>query len=195
MYKHTGERLILASSSPRRRSLMAELGLQPEIIAPDCNEDILQGERAPDMVLRLSVSKAQSVAKGCPEAWVIGADTTVLIDGKILGKPEDSGDAARMLRQLAGNWHEVWGGIALVNLSQNVLWSNSFVTRVFMRKLRDQEIAEFIATGEPMDKAGAYAIQGIGSALIQELHGSYTNVVGLNVCALVTELLSRKIIR
>lgn len=176
--------IILASTSPRRRELLSGLGLQFEIQAPDCDESVRDGEAPDALVRRLSLEKASSVANKNKNAWVIGADTIVVIDGKILGKPVDEADAAAMLKRLQGQVHEVWGGFAVVNESLQKKIVEAHVSSVEMIPLTDAEIKSYIKTGEPMDKAGSYAIQGVGAGLISSVEGSYTNVVGLNLAAI-----------
>ncbi len=195
MHKYISEqKLILASSSPRRRELLQEQGLDFQVISPDCDESLIAGEPVKQMVLRLSLEKAKAVAEKYPSNWIIGADTTVFIDNKILGKPGDTDEAVEMLSQISGKWHEVWGGLALINQEKNIFHNYAYCTKVLMRKLTPNQIKNFVASGEPMDKAGAYAIQGVGAGLVAEVQGSYTNVVGLNVCAVIELLSSENLI-
>lgn len=190
----TGVELILASSSPRRRALLAECGLVLPVSAPDCDETIVAQERPEKMVERLALLKADTLAAKYREAWLIGADTTVAIDGIILGKPADYAEAVRMLTMLQGRQHEVYGGIALVNLASQIADHAVYRSVVRMRAMDRPMIDAYVSTAEPMDKAGAYAIQGIGASLIDGVQGSYTNVVGLNLCGLLTMLLDRGVI-
>jgi septum formation protein len=185
-------RLILASASPRRRELLAQAGFEFEVHPAHIPEDPLPGEDPMAYVTRLAMEKAQAVfarvsaSGGLPGLAVLGADTTVTLDGHILGKPSDAADAARMLRQLSGRSHRVITGIALVT-AQSVE-SAAEVTAVRFLTLSESEIASYIATGEPMDKAGAYAIQGRAARWIPRIEGCYFNVVGLPL-ALVSKLL------
>lgn len=196
MFENVPEhQLILASASPRRRELLASVGIKFEILSPDCDETVLRNENAEAMVRRLSLLKAETIAAVKKEAWVLAADTTVYVEGSILGKPCDEKEAFEMLKSISGRWHEVWGGISLVNKLKSVELIQSHKTDVRMRNLSDSEIRKFIETGEPMDKAGAYAIQGMGASLVSEVKGSYTNVVGLNMSAVVEELLKLGIIK
>ena len=190
----TGQRsLILASASPRRRELLAGLGLRFEVRSADVDETPLPGEQAEPYVVRLAREKAGAVAR--PGELVLAADTTVVVDGEILGKPLDADDARRMLRQLAGREHEVLTGIALFELghlddldnpengSAGRTAARADLSRVRIAPLTDEEIDWYVATGEPMDKAGAYGIQGLGSLFVEAVDGNYTNVVGLPVPA------------
>lgn len=178
--------MLLASGSPRRRELLAAAGIAFEVLAVDIDETPGPDEAPETHVQRLAREKAQAALARKPDAVVLGADTIVLAGGEILGKPRDAEDAARMLRVLAGRAHEVLTGVALadargvtVDLARTTVWFGP---------LSDQEIADYVASGEPRDKAGAYAIQGLASKFVQRIEGSYSNVVGLPV-ALVYRLL------
>ena len=181
--------LVLASASPRRRELLAQSGFAFRIEAADIPEDPLPGEDPIAYVTRLARGKAEAVRSrpANASAVVLGADTTVVIDGQILGKPESAADAARMLRLLSGRTHQVITGVSVVSAAQTLTAAE--VTAVQFHSLSDEEIADYIATGEPMDKAGAYAIQGRAACWIPRIHGCYFNVVGLPL-ALVSNLLS-----
>ena len=183
--------LVLASTSPRRKELLSGCNLEFIIQAPDCDESVLPRESPEAMVRRLALAKALSVASNFQQSWVIGADTTVAINGEILGKPLDKIDAFRMLSKLQGTQHQVWGGLALVNQSRNIQWVESHCSSVQLVNLSVDEIEQYIETGEPFDKAGSYAIQGIGAGFVSEIIGSYTNVVGLNLSALLQALKSQ----
>ena len=178
--------LVLASASPRRQELLRNAGIAFEVVPANIPEDSLPGEGAKDCAERLAREKALAVARQRPHDVVLGADTVVVIDGQILGKPSDSSDAARMLRLLSGRDHHVITGVCLVADGQSFVASET--TLVTVNKISDQEIADYVATGEPMDKAGAYAIQGIASRWIPRIKGDYCNVVGLPV-ALVFRML------
>ena len=169
--------LILASASPRRAELLRAAGVSFTVRAADIDEACRPGEPAADYVLRLAGEKAEAVARG--DELVLGADTTVVIDGEIVGKPTDAADAARMLRALGGRWHEVLTAVHLRRGSQ--IRAEVAITRVKFAPLSDEEIKWYIASGEPFDKAGAYAIQGYASLFIERIEGSYSNVVGLPV--------------
>ena len=182
--------LILASKSPRRSELLTAAGISFEVLAADIDETPLPNESPPAYVERLAIAKAQAVfamRPNLPEARVLGADTTVTIDGEILGKPVDEQDAVRMLRLLQGRAHEVHTGVALV--SAHGTRSAVDTTRVWFDAMTDKDISWYVATGEPVDRAGAYAIQGFASRFIPRIEGSYSNVVGLPV-ALVSSILS-----
>ena len=181
-------RLILASASPRRRELLAQAGFSFEVHPAHIPEDPLPVEDPIAYVIRLAREKAQVVFDelGDAEAVVLGADTTVTLDNHILGKPEDAADAARMLRLLSGRTHRVITGIAVVTASGAEVAAEA--TGVRFLTLSDEEIAAYIATGEPMDKAGAYGIQGRAARWIPRVEGCYFNVVGLPL-ALVAMML------
>jgi septum formation protein len=181
--------LILASASPRRLELLRAAGIEFEVQPADILEEPRAGESAQDCAERLAREKAIVVSALRPGDAVLGADTVVVIDNQILGKPADAADAARMLRMLSGRTHQVITGICLVVGGQ---WSvASETTSVTMSEISEKEIADCIATGEPMDKAGAYAIQGIASRWIPCIEGDYSNVVGLPI-ALVYRMLREK---
>jgi septum formation protein len=181
--------LVLASASPRRQELLRNAGIPFEVRPADIPEDPLPGEVARDCAERLAREKALAIATKCPTDVVLGADTVVVIDGRILGKPSDAAEAARMLRMLSGRQHQVITGVCLVASGQCSAASET--TSVEMSEIADPEIAAYVASGEPMDKAGAYAIQGIASRWIPRIDGDYSNVVGLPV-ALVWRMLRQK---
>jgi septum formation protein len=191
--------LVLASASPRRQELLRNAGIAFMVRPANVDETPLGGEGARDCAERLAREKALAVWQTHPQDLVLGADTVVVVDGTILGKPVDAADAARMLRMLAGRTHEVITGVCLVKpiSGQGAAASDerlphsttaSETTVVTMVDIPDQEILEYVATREPMDKAGAYAIQGKASRWIPRIEGDYSNVVGLPV-ALVYRLL------
>ncbi len=179
--------LILASSSPRRRELLTEAGIAFTVHPADIDEAHRAGESPIAFTLRLAREKAEAVSAQHPGATVLGADTIVVCDEEILGKPSNETDAARMLNKLSGRDHQVITGVALVSLSGTQ--THAETTIVTMRKITEEEIQNYIATGEPMDKAGAYAIQGAASAFIPQIVGDYSNVVGLPM-KLVRQMLS-----
>jgi len=193
-----GFMLVLASASPRRRDLLAQAGFTFTVAPALIPEDLRPGENPLAYVTRLAREKAQSVyaglgsglGSGDESTVVLGADTTVVApNGEVLGKPADAADAARMLRLLSGATHEVMTGVAVVSASGIEIAAE--VTHVSVVTLSDEEIAAYIATGEPMDKAGAYAIQGIASRWIPRIEGDYSNVVGLPI-ALVYRMLRER---
>jgi septum formation protein len=182
--------LILASASPRRRELLSQAGFSFQIVPADIDERVHADEDPVAYVTRLAREKAQAVFSGLAtenaDAVVLGADTTVIVDDQILGKPADAADAARMLRLLAGRRHRVATGVAVVRAG--AVESAAEVTTVEFLPMSEEEIAAYVATGEPMDKAGAYAIQGRAARWIPRIEGCYFNVVGLPL-ALVSALL------
>ena len=187
--------LILASASPRRRELLTQAGLKFTVAAADLNENLLPDEAAAAYVQRLAEEKAQSVwnahqSSDTPDdpLMVLGADTCVVCDGHILGKPADTTDARRMLELLSGRTHAVLTGLAVI--SGRKIVRDVEVTQVTFNQLNDREIAQYIANGEPLDKAGAYGIQGYAARWIPRIEGCYFNVMGLPIArtvALLTE--------
>lgn len=176
-------KLILASGSPRRRELLERMGLQFEVRAADADETLVPGLTAQEQVVRLSKLKAQAVAPLFDqETVIVAADTVVVLDGVILGKPKDPGDAKKMLTAFSGRCHHVLTGMTV--LGPAGLESHCEETEVYFRPLSEAEIDAYIATGEPMDKAGAYGIQGYAALFVEKLVGDYYNVMGLPVCAL-----------
>ncbi len=179
--------LVLASASPRRREVLSNAGLRFEVRPASIDERPEAGESAEACVIRLARAKAEAVVLNAGEV-VLGADTVVRVDGMILGKPASSEDAARMLHLLSGRWHEVLTGVCVRSSSRSFV--DTVTTRVHMLPIDQGEIDEYVRGGEPMDKAGAYAIQGIASRFIDRIEGCYFNVVGLPV-ARVFELYRR----
>ncbi len=170
-------RVILASSSPRRRELLNLIGIPHDVLPADVNESLHAGEQPVPHAERLARAKALTVAAREPSAVVIGADTIVVVDDEILGKPADEGDAYRMLRMLSGREHRVVTAVA-VALDGEIVSSVEEV-QVTFRDLSDSEIADYIATREPMDKAGSYGIQGYGATIVRKVEGDYFAVMGL----------------
>ena len=170
-------RLVLASASPRRRDLLQGLRLAFEVRSAEIDESLLADELPEDHVLRLARSKARAMA--LPGELVLAADTIVVLDGLILGKPADPAEAEQMLRQLAGRKHEVYSGVALHEPSSSATVSAAERSEVRIAALSDEEIRWYVSTGEPLDKAGSYAIQGLGALFVEAIIGNYTNVVGL----------------
>ena len=180
--------LVLASASPRRQELLRNAGISFEVQPAHIPEDPLPGEGPQACAERLAREKALAVARQRPDDVVLGADTVVVVDGQILGKPLDFADASRMLRILSGRQHQVITGVALVASGQSSV--SSEMTSVTMSEITGEEIAAYAASGEPMDKAGAYAIQGLASRWIPRIEGDYSNVVGLPI-ALVWRMLKQ----
>ena len=181
---------ILASQSPRRRELLSSIGLVFDVVPSDVPEVHQPGESPEEYVARLSRDKAEVVAAKHPDAWIIAADTTVLLGDQLLEKPADAGDAQRMLGLIAGKTHIVYSGVTLQNAARNWRETRVAESEVRMLPLDERDIAWYVSTGEPRDKAGAYAVQGIGAMFIDSIHGSYTNVVGLPL-ALLFQMLRR----
>jgi septum formation protein len=192
---HENSPLILASKSPRRRYLLEQAGLEFSVIPSNIDESRMPRSSPEAYVRILSEAKADSVSQKYPEKWVIGADTIVLNNGDILGKPESKDDARTMLQRLSGQTHQVLTGYTIVCKAKNKKFSETVKTDVRFKYLSDEEIDWYIHTGEPFGKAGSYAIQGIGTFLVKSIHGSYTNVVGLPVCEVIEFLIKEGIIR
>lgn len=179
LMKKSKPSLILASNSPRRFALLKQLHLEFSVVPAEIREEIQRDESPKDYVLRIALAKAEQVSDRYPECTVIGADTIVVIGNKILGKPEDKARAKEMLRELEGKEHDVITGISVMNRSKNIVLGRTVKTRVKMKALSEEEIDAYILTNEPLDKAGGYGIQEMGAVFIEEIKGSYTNVVGL----------------
>ncbi|MCX5816419.1 MAG: Maf family protein [Proteobacteria bacterium] len=185
-----GDSIILASESTRRVDILRTLGISFSIIPPNIDERRRKDELPKDFVLRVSYEKAHKVGNLFPDKWVIGADTVVVLKGKILGKPKNDSDAFNMLKILSGKWHRVITGYCVLNISRNITYRDAVETRVYVRGLSDDEIKRYIKTSEPFDKAGSYAVQGKGGYMVKEIKGSYANVVGLPICEVAEALLS-----
>ena len=176
--------LVLASASPRRSDLLRAAGIAFEVVTADVDESIRAGEAPHAYVSRLAESKARTAAASCPGRFVLGADTVVVLGSSILGKPRDDADARRMLGLLSGRVHGVLTGVCLLSPAASAGQPAAVqvaATSVQMAVLSDAEIGWYVASGEPMDKAGAYAIQSLASRFVERLEGSYSNVVGLPV--------------
>ena len=184
------EAIILASGSPRRRELLARLGLPFSVVVSEVDETIELAQRVPEALARLAERKARAVAASVGHGLVIGADTAVVRDGAILGKPRDEEDAKRLLRLLRDRAHHVVTGVAVMDAATGRVERGAARTEVRMRAYGDDEIAAYVATGEPLDKAGGYGIQARGGALVAAIAGCFNNVVGLPLCE-VAELLRR----
>lgn len=185
--------IVLASASPRRSDLLAREGIDFEIVPADIPELQRAGEAPGDLAIRLASEKALAVAERIgtePARWVLGADTIVIIDGKVLGKPTDAADAEHLLGQLKGRTHSVITGFAWANSGNLSVHCQSEESRVSMIDVSAEEIRDYVATGEPMDKAGAYAVQGMGGKLVERVDGSIDNVIGLPVKEVLASLAS-----
>ena len=174
-------RIVLASASPRSSELLTAAGVTFEVIPGAVNELPFHAEAPADYIMRLARAKAVDVARNFTDGLFVGADTIVVLDGKLLGKPADEAEARSMLRQLSGRWHAVMTGLSLYDAGDRGEVTDFDKTLVRMAKLTDREIDWYVKTGEPLDKAGAYAIQGKASVFVDEIAGNYHNVVGLPV--------------
>jgi septum formation protein len=171
-------KFILASASPRRAEILSALGLSFDVIPSDAPEDWHDGEAPADYVVRIARAKANAIAAKLDAGFVIAADTAVVVDGRPLGKPNGPDEAVSMLRLLSGRWHAVMTGVVLRQVASDREDAGHEKTLVRFRPLTDQEIEAYVATGEPLDKAGAYAIQGRGMLFVEEIAGNYHNVMG-----------------
>lgn len=185
--------IILASSSLRRKELLQMIGLTCKIIAPQIDEKRNPRLKIRSQVEAISQKKAQAVAEQHPDAVIIAADTLVEIEGEILGKPTDRDDAVRMLHKLSGKTHSVCTGFTIIDTASKKQSTKSEETKVTMRKVTEHEIMQYIETDKPFDKAGGYAIQGIGAILFERIEGDYSNVVGLPITSVALELKRFKI--
>lgn len=186
--------LILASKSARRRYLLKQAGIIFSVMPSGFDESSVPETTPEEYVRILAEAKAKDIADKYPESWIIGADTVVVINGKILGKPESRTDARAMLKSLSGQIHEVLTGYCICCVSKKRLFSETVKTEVLFKNLSEDEIEWYIHTKEPFDKAGAYAIQGLGTFLVKSVNGSYTNVVGLPVCEVIEFLIKEGLI-
>ncbi len=187
--------LILASQSPRRKDLLEQAGIAFDVIPGNFDEDSVPLGEPESYAKVLAVEKAKQIADQYPDTWVIGADTVVCIDDAVLGKPGSQQDARRMLNQLNGRTHQVVTGYALVHKYRLKIIAHAVRTDVRFKALSEKEIEWYIRTSEPFDKAGGYAIQGLGTFLVKEINGSYTNVVGLPVCEVIELLYQEGVMR
>ncbi len=184
-------KIVLASKSPRRRELLENIGLKFDIVVCDTDEDIISKDIDPSLYVReLSFIKASSAVRLCAKnTFVIGADTVVVHDGKILGKPKDRDDAFDMLRSMSGKTHRVYTGISIIDTNDMHAVSEYVMTEVTFRQISDKEINHYIDNFSVMDKAGAYGIQEYAGTFAESINGDYFNIVGLPVCKLVTMIL------
>lgn len=178
---------MLASASPRRRELLSSLGVDYDIVVPDVDEESVQSDSPAELAQGRALLKARAAAELVPGAIAIGADTIVVCDGEVLGKPRDAADAKRLLEKLSGRTHVVITGVAVCEAGGECLVDRA-ETEVRFRPLTREEIERYVATGEPMDKAGAYGIQGKGALLVEHIVGDYFNVVGLPLVLLASML-------
>jgi septum formation protein len=183
------KRIILASASPRRKELLEKLGLKFEVDASNCAEEIDPTLEPDELVRRISITKAKSVAQRHQDAVIIAADTIGVIGKKLLGKPHTADEAGKMLAQISGKSHEVITGFTILDTVTDKIMTGTVSTKVYIKKLTQQEIAAYVQTGEPLDKAGAYGIQGRGAVIVEKIEGDYYNVMGLPLSALTEALI------
>lgn len=174
----TAMKIVLASGSPRRQKLLSEMGYDFEIVTPDIAEENNPGETSEDHVKRLSGLKAESVALKFPDSLVVGADTIVVLENRIFGKPESSVEARSMLELLSGKTHTVFTGLSVIILTKDIAKTDYDSTRVTFNNLSSEDIHRYVESGEPLDKAGAYGIQGMGSFLVDNYEGDIDTVIG-----------------
>ena len=191
---HAEPSLILASKSPRRQYLLEQAGIAVKVIPSRLDENSIHVSVPQDYVKTLAEAKATAISNQYPHHWVLGADTVVSIDGSILGKPHTRTEARAMLAQLSGKTHQVFTGYCICCKATHEFFSDSVKTDVQFKQLSQEEIAWYVGTKEPFDKAGAYAIQGLGTFLVKRINGSYTNVVGLPVCEVIEYLIQKQVI-
>lgn len=189
------KKLVLASQSPRRKTLLEQAGIDLIIQVSNIDESKIIFTSPTQFVQDLAFIKARAVADAYPDSWILGADTIVTIDDQILGKPANRDDAMSMLKQLSNRTHQVYTGVCLYHHQNNKKMVQSVSTKVVFKSLTHKEINWYVNTKEPYDKAGGYGIQGIGAFLVKEIFGSYTNVVGLPVCEVIQMLLNLKFIQ
>jgi len=183
MFGNCGQHIILASASPRRGTIFGNTGFQVEVIPADVTEEVTGSPPPEHLVEELSLRKAAAVATRFPRAVVVGADTVVALEGRILSKPASPEEAVEMLTQLSGRWHTVFTGFTILKLSASLRVVEHVSTRVKFQTLSAHLIQAYVATGEPLDKAGAYGIQGLGALLVEKLEGCYFNVMGFPISA------------
>jgi len=181
--------LVLASISPRRRAILKQIGIPFESAGSMIEETLYEGMQPADIACRMAVRKVESVQNIYNNRWILGADTIVVSNKKIFGKPKDSIECQEMLLRLKGKTHKVITGFCIHDPGRKTVHLEAVMTKVKIKELSEIEIETYIKTGEPFGKAGAYAIQGIGSFMIEQINGSYTNVVGLPVCEVISALI------
>ena len=179
---------ILASASPRRKELLISVGLKFKTIPAHVNEDCIAGESPQEHVKRLALNKALAISHKYPDAWVMGADTIVVIDGLILGKPKNKTQARQMLERLSGRVHKVFTGFTLSHAASRFTKTKVIQSAVQFKPISAEEMEWYVSCDEPYDKAGGYAVQGKGAYFIKSIRGSYTNVIGLPLCEVLEEL-------
>ncbi len=180
--------IILASASPRRRELLEKIGLRFEVEPSNYEEDVHSGLEPHELAQKISLEKAEAVASKHKNAVVIAADTFIVFDGKILGKPHTEKEARKMLETISGKSHSVITGFSIIDTTTSKTLSKSVETKVYIRKLTSAEVDAYVKSKEPLDKAGAYAIQGLGAVFVEKIEGDYFNVIGLPLSALTEAL-------
>ena len=188
-------KLVLASLSPRRQALLSLMGIVFEVSGSYIEEQALSGESPYDFTRRMASEKARSVGQSFGDAWILGADTVVVIDDRIMGIPSNDREALDMLKTLSGKTHSVFTSFCFYRPCMEECMVRTVESKVVIKGLSSDEINGYIHSGEPFDKAGGYAVQGLGAFMVREIHGSYTNVVGLPLCALVKALLTTGALR
>ena len=184
----------MASKSPRRRFLLEQAGLEFSVIPSNLDENSIRLTSPASYVRRSAEAKAKDISQKYPDSWVIGADTMVFIDNALLGKPNSRSEARKMLRSLSAKTHQVLTGYCICCEAAGRFFSETIKTDVFFKELTELHINWYINSGEPFDKAGAYAIQGLGTSLVKRINGSYTNVVGLPVCEVLEFLINEGVV-
>ncbi|MGD0351890.1 MAG: Maf family protein [Dehalococcoidia bacterium] len=182
------KKIILASGSPRRKELLEKIGLKFEVESSNYEEDIYPGLQPHDVAQKISLKKAEIVASKHKNVVIIAADTFIVFDGQILGKPSTANESREMLQKLNGKSHSVITGFSVIDTAKNKTLSRSVETIVFLKKLTQSEIDTYVKSKEPLDKAGGYAIQGLGAVIVDRIEGDYLNVVGLPLSALTEAL-------
>jgi septum formation protein len=195
MSEYRPNSLILASSSPRRCHLLEQVGLRFSVVPSTLDESSVPVSPPENHVRMLAEAKAMQVAERYPESWIIAADTLVIIGNEVLGKPDTPARARQMLKTLSGKTHRVLTGYCICCKASERSFSETVETKVTFKPLRETEIDWYLSTKEPFDKAGAYAVQGLGSVLVKRIEGSYTNVVGLPVCEVMEYLVTEGVVK
>lgn len=182
------KKIILASASPRRKELLEKLGLKFEVEPSNSEEDTHSNQEPHELAKSLSLQKARLVAQKHKDALVIAADTFIVFSGNLLGKPHTEAEAKNMLKMLSGKSHRAITGFTIIDTASDKTLSEAVETKVYIKKLTLSEIDSYVKSGEPLDKAGAYAIQGLGAVIVEKLEGDYFNVIGLPLAALAESL-------
>ena len=182
------KQIVLASASPRRKELLEKVGLSFKVEPSSFAENLSTGMEPNTLAREISLGKAKSVAHKYPDAIIIGADTFVIVGNRIMGKPDTADEAREMLRNLSDRYHSVITGFSIIDTLSGKVVSQTVETKVYIKQLTSREIDAYVKSGEPLDKAGAYAIQGLGALLVERIEGDYCNVIGLPLFALMKAL-------